>query len=398
MKKKILFFSHESKLYGAPRSMLLLAEGLMSKFEVSIITHGNGDLVDSAKDLGIPVKVLGLSNLKDTKKNGSFGKIISRIDELVIRIHSVFFLKKINPDIVYINTIGRSWPVIISHFFKYIFVVHVREGSNYIFPDCKKKKKKIESIFSRTINFIAVSESIKSLLEKKVNEIGHENFKINKDNISFKRVYNGIDCNSFQSQNFENIELSIASDKTVVGFLGNLSFRKGIDVFLNAALLVQSKYPNIIFVIIGGNKQDFNSYVHEFKLKDLIGKNLYYHEFVKHPKAAFEIFDIFCMTSRIEPFARVNLEAACTKTPIIATSIDGNEELIDSHESGILIPPGDANALARQIIELSKDKQLQEKISNGAYQKVASCFSVKRYINEIDKYLDKLLMEHKLKE
>lgn len=48
--KKILFFSHESKMYGAPRSMLILADGIRDQYDVVIITTGQGDLVAVMQD------------------------------------------------------------------------------------------------------------------------------------------------------------------------------------------------------------------------------------------------------------------------------------------------------------------------------------------------------------
>ena len=60
---------------------------------------------------------------------------------------------------------------------------------------------------------------------------------------------------------------------------------------------------------------------------------------------------------------------AC-KTPIIATNIGGNKELLGNNNAGMLIEPGDSKVLLKKIVESVNDKNLQEKISTSAYTEV----------------------------
>ena len=60
---------------------------------------------------------------------------------------------------------------------------------------------------------------------------------------------------------------------------------------------------------------------------------------------------------------------AC-KTPIIATNIGGNKELLGNNNAGMLIEPGNSKILLNKIVELVNDKNLQEKISTPAYTEV----------------------------
>jgi len=109
--KKILFFSRESKLYGAPSSMLILAKALRIDYVIVIVTFGDGGLVQAAQFSNIPITVL--ANDFFSRKTGTdlFSKVFSRIARYISVIHSFYKLLSFKPDLVYVNTIANPLPV-----------------------------------------------------------------------------------------------------------------------------------------------------------------------------------------------------------------------------------------------------------------------------------------------
>lgn len=65
--------------------------------------------------------------------------------------------------------------------------------------------------------------------------------------------------------------------------------------------------------------------------------------------AAMRAADVFVLNTRYEGFSHVLLEAMAVGTPIITTNVCGNPELVTHEQNGILVAPGDIEALRRQI-------------------------------------------------
>lgn len=95
-----------------------------------------------------------------------------------------------------------------------------------------------------------------------------------------------------------------------------------------------------------------------------------------HPDAlaAMKSADVFVLNSSYEGLSHLLIEAASLGAPIIATNVGGNPEVVVDEASGLLVPSGDAPALAAAITRVLGDKDLRDRISAGAKQS-ASRFS-----------------------
>jgi glycogen(starch) synthase len=61
------------------------------------------------------------------------------------------------------------------------------------------------------------------------------------------------------------------------------------------------------------------------------------------------------LPSRSEPFGIVIIEAGALDTPVIASNVGGVPEIIDDGRTGVLVPAGNATALASAILGLLRD-------------------------------------------
>jgi glycosyltransferase involved in cell wall biosynthesis len=64
---------------------------------------------------------------------------------------------------------------------------------------------------------------------------------------------------------------------------------------------------------------------------------------------------VFCLPTRVEPFGIAVVEAFFHKLPVVTTNIGAMPGLVHPGKSGILIPPGDSDALAAALLELLSD-------------------------------------------
>ena len=369
-------------MYGAPRSLLIAAHALGTDFDVEIFTYGQGELVTAAHEMGIPITVINEISWDWLSTGGEFSRfvraVLRRTSAIPLFMHTMWVLKKKTPDLVYVNTVANANPVRLSRLLGLDVLVHVREGADYIFSQNLRRKKISGYIFKNVDSFICVSEAVKKLVLR----------RLDGRNAIVNVVHNGIDCAEFRAASSETIDMSVNQGRKVVGFLGNVSKRKGIDIFLTAAKELSEKRNDVIFMVVGGESKVFTDFAREAGIEGLIDKFVFHKQFIRSPQTALKMFDIFCMTSLIEPFARVNLEAACFQKAIIATNVDGNPEFVIDGITGLLIPPNDPQSLVQSIGQLLDDEQMRGKLGFNASQRVQNEFTVEKYVHGIRSHIN----------
>jgi glycosyltransferase involved in cell wall biosynthesis len=81
------------------------------------------------------------------------------------------------------------------------------------------------------------------------------------------------------------------------------------------------------------------------------------------------------MPSLYEGFGLVTAEAMAAGVPVIASNVDGLSELIENQVTGILVQPGNASELSKQIIKHIDNKQLGKQYSILAKIRVTEKFN-----------------------
>lgn len=86
--------------------------------------------------------------------------------------------------------------------------------------------------------------------------------------------------------------------------------------------------------------------------------------------------DVFCLPSRVEGLPLVILEAMAQGTPVVATSVGGTPELVVDGETGLLVPPDDADALADALAQLLADPERARRMGAAGRARVEREFSL----------------------
>ncbi|MFM2468593.1 glycosyltransferase [Burkholderia cenocepacia] len=146
-------------------------------------------------------------------------------------------------------------------------------------------------------------------------------------------------------------------------FVGRLEPRKGIDVLLQAIPVVLDAVPDVRFRIVGDDSMklpDGRTYKEAFekqhgnsRWRDRIRFDGRIGDDALHE--AYATCDVFVAPSRFESFGLVFLEAMRVGKPVIGCSAGGMPEVIEHDANGLLVPPGDADALAQAILRLVRD-------------------------------------------
>ena len=172
------------------------------------------------------------------------------------------------------------------------------------------------------------------------------------------------------------------SHDPIVGMVANFRYPKDHATFIKAALLVAEKVPTAEFHLIGKGPEEpaLRELVAALELGDRV-------RFLgalspEQVWAATNRFAVSVLSSLSEGMPNAVLEAMLAARPVVATAIGGITEIIEDGETGFLVPPRDANALAAAIGMLLKDPDGAARIGAAARAHVVATYSVERMVND----------------
>lgn len=149
--------------------------------------------------------------------------------------------------------------------------------------------------------------------------------------------------------------------------VGRLHLAKGMDVLLHAVVKVHRQSSGCECYILGDGPEKPEL----MRLAGAMGLNgcLSFVGYQSNPYAWLKTADIFVSSSRWETFGIAIVEAMALGLPVIATATDGARDIIDDGSDGLLVPVGDAAALADAIIDLMCNPSLRQRLGGRAKQK-----------------------------
>ena len=168
-------------------------------------------------------------------------------------------------------------------------------------------------------------------------------------------------------------------------FVGRLEHRKGIDVLLRAIPAVLALAPGTRFRIVGDDTlRDAGGmrYSERFLSGHAAAPWLAQVRFEGRVddgalRAAYAGCDLFVAPSRFESFGLVFLEAMREGRPVIGCMAGGMPEVIDADVSGLLVPPGDADALAAAILRLLGSGALRRSMGEAGLRRFQALFTAR---------------------
>lgn len=92
---------------------------------------------------------------------------------------------------------------------------------------------------------------------------------------------------------------------------------------------------------------------------------------------------LFCLPTKLEPFGIAFLEAMNCRLPIVATSVGAVPDMVIEGENGMLVPPGDAQALAEALIEMLKYPDRLRRFGEAGYHRATESYTWPRVGEQI---------------
>ncbi|MCG6156764.1 glycosyltransferase family 4 protein [Rubinisphaera margarita] len=200
------------------------------------------------------------------------------------------------------------------------------------------------------------------------------------------RIYNGIDPVSEETPCDIRKEIGCGPETKLAATIGQIGLRKGHDTLIAALPKIAVAHPDWQFLIIGerfSGKQESRDYfeslqaaVHQHELT----ARVHWLGTRSDVLGILPQTDLLIHPARQEPFGRVLLEAAITRTAIVATDVGGSREMLD--DTALLVPPDDPAALATACQQVMADANLRSQLAERAAARIREQFSLQRAASE----------------
>ena len=387
--KHVLFVHHGNSTGGAFQSMLYLLKTIdQSKYIITVCTqktfYKDAEIVlleagYKTCSCDLPMfqhTTAGYYSLFKIKHIIKFAKWIHNYSKAKISLAQV--LKTIKPDIVHFNSLTLAPYAYVPWQMKIPNIVHVRES---VLPGYFGIRKRW--LRKQLIKYV-----------NKVIAICKDN--LNKLDLPAEKgdvIYNPVPYKKFDytiSKTASRKKIGVPeSAKVILMTVSGGMFIKGIVEFINAYkelersdkhiwclipgyTVPRKSYLKMIFIrrILGIiiKKYRVQLYIHDINNYISINKRIIISDFVDDVEVWLSAADVICVAYVKPHFSRTILEAGAMKKPVVASRIPGILECVIDGETGVLVPPGNANILASSISNIIYNESLLASMGEANYQ------------------------------
>lgn len=200
-------------------------------------------------------------------------------------------------------------------------------------------------------------------------------------------IYNGVNLDGFQAS-AEEVEtlrselLPNASDASIVtGVVTRITPEKGIHFLVRAMAALKGRIDSKLLIVGGPYFQKDVDYMNALQQEviDLgVEDSVIFTGFLSDTRIVTSLLDIVLVPSIIpEACPRTIIEAMAVGKPVISTPLGGSKELV-TPETGILVPPEDASAIADAITRLAIDRERLKAMGEASRHRAEQLFSSKK--------------------
>lgn len=352
----VLYVNHTNLMGGAEKSLMRLLESLDRQNVRPLLAAPRGSaLKDAAAALDIPLLPVPLQPLHRTlnpfslvAQGWTLGRASRRLRALA---------KQTEANLVHCNSLvamlaaqplARDLPV----------VWHAR--------DLRAPRGPVATAAAAATMIVAVSRAVADHVLQAVPEAADK----------LVMVYNGItpqDVMVGRSRDEIRRDWRLPPGVPLVGCVAQLVPWKRQDLFVRAGARLIAHLPDVRLLIVGSDLHGANArYVQELRR---LAVHLGISERViwagQRPDIAdvMAALDVLVHPATQEPFGRVVLEALALGVPVVAADAAGPAEIIEHRQSGLLVPPGDADGLFQATRRVLTDADLAERLRTGGLRR-----------------------------
>ena len=174
-------------------------------------------------------------------------------------------------------------------------------------------------------------------------------------------------------------ELGLKNEALVL-HLSNLRPVKRVDLLLDAAARIRPRESFKLVILAGADFTPFVDHVRRLG----IGDRVIVRERVSDIEDYLQAADLGLFSSETESFCLSLLEAMWFGCPSVSTAVGGIPEVAVDGEHAVLVPPGDADALARGVEDLLKDPARRAAMGRAAQTRARELFSAEKIVPQYE--------------
>jgi mannosyltransferase len=169
--------------------------------------------------------------------------------------------------------------------------------------------------------------------------------------------------------------------RCAIGCFGRVRAQKGSDVFVEAMLRLLPRYPDFTAVLVGAITPDQMSFANDLRERieaaGLASRIVITGELpIAEVQRWYKRLTIYAFTSRNEGFGLTLIEAMAVGAALVASRAGAAELVVEDGVTGVLIPPGDVDALAAALEPLMRDAASALAMGGRARQRMLEKFSL----------------------
>lgn len=350
--------------YGRPRAETG-ASNVLTAVELEEIRQAGVALYE------IPTLVRAISPLSDARATLALWRLFSRERPDIVHTHTSKA-----------GTVGR----IAAWLARVPAVVHTPHGHvfyGYFGRAMSEAIRLVERVLAR------ITDRIVTLTERGALE--HVQYRI-AGRGKFVTIPSGIRVAEFRSACGDPIvkrkELGLPLDGPLIGTVGRLVPIKGHAWLIRAIPRVLAEFPQACVVFIGDGPlaDELRQLANEVG----VGRNVVFLGTRQDVPACLAALDLFVFPSLNEGMGRALIEAMAVGLPVVATGVGGIPDVVVDGESGVLVPPKDAMALADAVRAMLRDPGRRRAYGEAAKRRVDDRFDVEAMVEKLERLYDEV--------
>jgi glycosyltransferase involved in cell wall biosynthesis len=356
----VLFIQGITEIGGAERELLMIVDRLPSLgFQPVVLCPGIGPLTEELGRRNVEVRcapLLPWRKLLAYPRRGAAVRALRRVIEMerpsVLHVNDIWWV----PQAVRAAR-GLDIPV----------VAHVRQE---IEPSKARRYEleKVDLVFP-------VSQRIQQSLE--AGGVSHARLQT---------LYSGLDMSQIPDHlNGEETRerVGIPKKALVLGTVANLFARKGYETMLRALPVLLASFPDIHYLIVGTGDATYEGRLRALAKEQGMTKHVHFAGFQSSVFPYLAVMDVYVHPALMEGFGIAVLEAMSMGKPVVATTTGGLPEIVQDGETGLLVPPGDPDALAKTLSILLHDPARRKMLGDAGRARVETHFTVEAMMNRL---------------
>ncbi len=344
---------------GAERAMVALATGLdRRRWDPSVVVlGGEGALSAPIRAAGIPVECLDVDPRRPDRAIRALARALRRSRPRLVQsflFHANIAARLAGP------LSGNPWVV----------------GGLRVAERQRRWHLTLDRLTGRlATGSVCVSEGVRRFSR----EVG----RLDPDRLAV--IPNGVDPAPFdRAGGVDRASLGVPPGSPMVLYVGRLDPQKGLNVLLEAAGKVVAARPDWHLVLVGDGPDRDALRLRAGSIPGLADRIRWLGRRDDVP-GLLKAADLLVLPSLWEGMPNAVLEAMAARRAVVASAVEGSEDLVVPGRTGWLVPPGDADALAGALLEAAADGDRLGRFGQAGRARIEAGFTPGRVVEAYDR-------------